>query len=113
MHSTVGTVNWENFGVRIFLNASRYPKIKCMKFFLQRKFKTMKYLRSENKTWFGVSCLLSVLSMSIRRYFKPKDGLPDPKESLSCSLPSQAIALVNKKVINEKGGSKKRSQYGR
>ena len=54
--------------------------------------------------------------MSIRRYFKPKDGLPDPKGSLSCSLPSQAIALANKeveKVINEKGGSKKRGQYGR
>ena len=49
--------------------------------------------------------------MSIRNYFKPKDGLPDPKGSLSRSLPSHAIALVNKEVakaINEKGGTKKR-----
>ena len=40
--------------------------------------------------------------MSIRSFFKPKDGLPDPKGSLSSS---KAIALANK----EKG--KKRGQY--
>ena len=52
---------------------------------------------------------MSVISlrMSIRKYFKPKDSLPDPKGSLSCSLPStsQAIALANKeveKIMNEK-----------
>ena len=33
--------------------------------------------------------------MSIRTYFKPKDGLPNPKGPLSQSIPSQAIALVN------------------
>ena len=51
--------------------------------------------------------------MSIRDYFKPKDGLPDPKGSLSRTLPSQAIALANKEVekaIDEKGGTKKRGQ---
>ena len=51
--------------------------------------------------------------MSIRSFFKPKDGLPDPKGSLSSSLSSKAIALVNKEVekaiTSEKG--KKRSQY--
>ena len=58
--------------------------------------------------------------MSILSFFKPKDGLPDPKGSLSRSLPSGAIALANKEVeniINEKvataGGTKKRGQYGR
>ena len=61
---------------------------------------------------------MSVISlrMSIRKYFKPKDGLPDPKGSLSCILPSQAIAVANKeveKIMNEKGGTKKCGQYGR
>ena len=41
---------------------------------------------------------LALLEMSIRSYFQPENGLPDPKGSLSCSLPSQAIALVNKEV---------------
>ena len=36
--------------------------------------------------------------MSIRSFFKPKDGLPDPNGALSTSLPSQAIALANKEV---------------
>ena len=54
--------------------------------------------------------------MSIRRYFKSKDSLPDSKGSLSSKIPSQAIALVNKevqKIIDKKGGTKKRGQYGR
>ena len=45
------------------------------------------------------------VKMSIRRFFKPKNGLPDPKGSLSASLPLQAIALANKEVqnvVNEK-----------
>ena len=52
--------------------------------------------------------------MSIRSFFKQKDGLPDPKGSLS-SLSSKAIALANKEVekaiTSEKG--KKRGQYKR
>ena len=51
--------------------------------------------------------------MLIRRYFKPKDSLPDPKGSLSSQIPSQAIALANKeveKIINKKGGTKKRGK---
>ena len=55
-------------------------------------------------------------AMSIRDYFKPKDGLPDPNGSLSRTLPSHAIALVNKEVakdISEKGRTKKHGQYGR
>ena len=36
--------------------------------------------------------------MSIRSYFKPKDGLPDLRGSLSSCLPSQAIPLANKEV---------------
>jgi len=54
--------------------------------------------------------------MSIRSYFKPKDGLPDPKGSLSSCLPSQAIALANKeveKLASEKGIGKQRGQYRR
>ena len=34
-------------------------------------------------------------AMSILNYFKPKDGLPDPKGPLSQSLSSQAITATN------------------
>ena len=55
--------------------------------------------------------------MSILSFFKPKDGLPDPKGLLlSTCLPSQAIALANKEVekaTSEKGIGKKRGQYDR
>ena len=34
--------------------------------------------------------------MSIRRYLKPIDGLPDPKGSLSTTIPSAAIAYANR-----------------
>jgi len=40
----------------------------------------------------------NVISMSIRSYFKPNVGLPDPKGLLSFCLLSQAIALANKEV---------------
>ena len=52
--------------------------------------------------------LLALLEMSIRRYFQPENGLPHPKGSLSCSLPSQAIALANKEVEKVIGRTKKR-----
>ena len=35
-----------------------------------------------------------VLEMALRKFMKQKDGLPDPKGSLSASLPSKAIALA-------------------
>ena len=38
------------------------------------------------------------LKMALLRYFKPKEGLPDPKGSLSLSVPSQAIYMANKEV---------------
>ena len=46
--------------------------------------------------------------MSLRKYFKPMDGLPDPKESLSTSLSSGAIALANREV--EKAMNSQKSQ---
>ena len=36
--------------------------------------------------------------MSIRDYFKPANGLPDPSGPLSRDLPSRAIATVNREV---------------
>ena len=54
--------------------------------------------------------------MSIRSFFKQKDGLPDPKGSLSTCLSSQAIALANKeveKVTSEKGIGKQRGHTDR
>ena len=36
--------------------------------------------------------------MSIRRYFKPRDRLPDPERCLSSAIPSHAIALTNEEV---------------
>ena len=51
--------------------------------------------------------------MSLLKYFKPKDGLPDPKGPLSQSLPSRAIAAANSEVAKAIAGSsgKKRGEY--
>ena len=55
--------------------------------------------------------------MSIRRFFRPKDGLPDPRGSLSLSVPSEVIALANREVkrflASETETGKKRGQYKR
>ena len=37
----------------------------------------------------------SECSTLLMKYYKPKDGLPDPKEPLSQSLPSRVIAAEN------------------
>ena len=51
--------------------------------------------------------------MALLRYLKPVDGLPDPRGSLSSSIPTQAIAEANKEVqkaiLSEAGG--KRGAY--
>ena len=36
--------------------------------------------------------------VSICRYLKPIDGLPDPKGSLSTTIPSTAIAFANRRI---------------
>ena len=47
-------------------------------------------------------------AMSIRTYFKPKDGLPNPKGPLSQLIPSQAIALANIEVAKATGDKRKK-----
>ena len=51
--------------------------------------------------------------MSLLKYFKPKDGLPDPKGPLSQSLPSRVIAAANSEVAKAIAGAsgKKRGEY--
>ena len=50
--------------------------------------------------------------MSIQTYFKPKDGLPNPKRPLLQSIPSQAIAQANIEVAKATGDkNKKRGPY--
>ena len=55
------------------------------------------------------------VKMSIRSFFKPANGVPDPKGPLSSAIPSHAIALANKEIektaTSENG--KKRGQYKR
>ena len=52
--------------------------------------------------------------MSIRQYFNPRDGLPDPKGPLCNSVSSSAIAMANKEVEKELAAKKKkRGQYRR
>ena len=52
--------------------------------------------------------------MALLRYLQPRDGLPDPRGSLSCSVPSQAIAQANKEVEALRENKKvKRGQYKR
>ena len=49
--------------------------------------------------------------MSIRRYLKPI-GLPDPKGSLSTTIPSATIASANREVQKAiRSGKKKRGPY--
>ena len=50
------------------------------------------------------------LRMSLREYFKPQDGLPDPQGPLCNSLASNAIAMANKEVEKEIAKKKKRGQ---
>ena len=53
------------------------------------------------------------MSARILRYFKPRDGLPDPNGSLSASLPTQAIAAVNREVERTIDAAKgNRSMHG-
>ena len=56
---------------------------------------------------------MSVSSMSLLKYFKPKDGLPDPSGPLSQSLPSRVIAAANSEVAKAiaVAGVKKRGEY--
>ena len=51
--------------------------------------------------------------MSLLKYFRRKEELPDPKGSLSLSVPSRAIASANKEVEKElrKSKNKKRGTY--
>ena len=51
--------------------------------------------------------------MALLRYLNPKDGLPDPKGSLSQSVPSRAIAAANEEVTRARSGVKKRGPYRR
>ena len=62
------------------------------------------------------SCCLPVISvavgsMSIHWYLKPINGLPDPKVSLSATLPSAAIASANREVEKVVGSGRKRGPY--
>ncbi len=54
--------------------------------------------------------------MSIRQYFKPVNGLPDSRGTLSKSIPSNVIDAVNTEVaraMEESGNSKQRGSYNR
>ena len=49
--------------------------------------------------------------MSIRQYFKPRDGLPDPHRCLLSAIPSHAIALADKEV--ERAMSEEAAKVGK
>ena len=52
--------------------------------------------------------------MSLLRYLKRKDGLPDPKGSLTSEVPTQAIVRANREVEAELvEQKKKRGPYRR
>ena len=50
--------------------------------------------------------------MSIRQYFKARDGLPDPNGSLSSTMTPKAIALVNREADKENEAAKARKSRG-
>ena len=49
--------------------------------------------------------------MSLLRYLKPINGLPDPKGSLSTTMSRASIASANQEVQKELNATKKRGQY--
>ena len=49
--------------------------------------------------------------MTLLRYMKPIDSLPDPRGSLSHSIPSQAIAEANREVQKAMAGGGKCGLY--
>ena len=59
----------------------------------------------------------SVIKMSILKYLKQKDGLPDPRGQLSTTVSSGGIARANKEVALELAAAtqagKKRGPYRR
>ena len=61
----------------------------------------------------SVSLLVIKTSMSLFRYFEWRNGLPDPKGSLSSELCTAAIAQGNKEVERVIGSTneKKRGPY--
>ena len=48
--------------------------------------------------------------MALLRYLKPLNGLPDPRGSLSSSIPSTAIEEANTQVQKVTGGAKNRKR---
>ena len=87
-------------------------KVKLTKYFPQQIINTTKILRYMCSKYEPVNLAV----MSIRSFFKARDGVPDPKGSLSTSLPSCVITLTNKEVISstsKMGGGKKRGLYRR
>lgn len=56
-------------------------------------------------------------AMALLRFLRPvdRDGLPDPKGSLSSKIPSRTISLVNKHVKEamDASSTKKRGPYKR
>ena len=51
-------------------------------------------------------------AMSLRRYLKPRNGLPDPRGDLSSEITPQAIAMVNREVEGAlKNGTTSRGPY--
>ena len=65
----------------------------------------------------AVECLLkvrvpcSLKTMSIRRYFKSINRLPNPRGSLSTSIPSTAITVANHEVERVTGGVNKQERF--
>ena len=61
--------------------------------YLHKHYYTWKYLQQEYSQYI-MCCGVTVfkVNMTLLRYLKPTDGLPDPKGSLSSSMHPQAIA---------------------
>ena len=50
----------------------------------------------------------ALVPMALLRFLQPTTGLPDPRGALSSSVPSQAIAEVNRQVQEATSCSKKK-----
>ena len=74
-------------------------KINSTKYFTQWKIRSLKNNIAVFSLYVHASGrVVENVDMSIRRYFKPVSGLPDPRGHLSQSIPPAAIAEANRLV---------------
>ena len=84
-------------------------KILYMKYFQQRIIRAVNYFHAVVKE---STCCTARILMSLLKYFRRKQRVPDPNGSLSTSISPRAISLANCEVQEELRKDKNRKKRG-